>query len=189
MEDQAREIHPVHKHEHSDVHVRAIVWFLLGLAVIGFVIHFSLIGLTSWFGRSVIPPDAQSAFSEPRQIPPQPRLQVAPRADLVAYLESERQRMTGFGVDPKTGAVQIPVDLAIDIVAQRGLPARTQPSAGTAPSGAQLPPSGFVPLEPGAGRQPGQTPAVKPEDSPRVLPSKQEGQEGGRKRADGAPPQ
>jgi hypothetical protein len=185
MEDQAREVHPaVHRHEHSDVHVRAIVWFLSGLAVMGLVIHFSLLALTGWFGRIVVPPDAQSAFSEPRHIPPQPRLQVAPRADLLTYLETERQRMNSFGVDPKTGAVQIPIDLAIEIVAQRGLPARTQPAGGgTASSGSRLPPSGFIPLEPGA------RPAVKPEGSPRVVPSKQETQQGGRKRADGAPPE
>jgi hypothetical protein len=183
MVDQTPGVHPVHKHEHSDVHVRAIVWFLVGLAVIGVVIHFSLLALTWWFGKVVIPPDAQSAFSGPRHIPPQPRLQVAPRADLVTYLEAERQRLNSLGVDPKTGAVHIPIDLAIDIVAKRGLPARAQPTGGTAPSGSRLPPSGFVPLEPGAGRQPGMNPA----ETPRVLPSKEEGQEGGRKRADGAP--
>jgi hypothetical protein len=190
MDDQRREIHPVHRHEHSDVSVRMIVWFLLGLAGMGLMIHFALAGLTWWFGEVVIPPDAHSAFSEPRHIPPQPRLQVAPRADLLTYLESERQRMTSFGIDSKTGAVHIPVDLAIDLVAKQGLPARTSPARQSAPSGSKLPPSGFVPLErsgtsqSGTGRSPGVNAG-----SQRIVPSQQEGQEGGRKRADSAPPQ
>jgi hypothetical protein len=159
--------HPRRDHEHSDVRIGGVVKFLLILIASGVVIQFVLVGMWRFFGQTVGPADAQSAFGGPRELPPQPRLQVHPRADLQSYLRSEQEKLNSYGTDPATGAARIPIDRAIDLVAERGLPYRRQASPGAAPSAVRTPPFGFVPAagpegqNPAATRAPG-TPGLKP---------------------------
>jgi len=61
---------------------------------------------------------------------PAPRLQVAPHVDLAALRSREEAELNGYGwVDRKAGAVRIPIDRAMDLIVQRGLPVRGQPNA------------------------------------------------------------
>ena len=58
--------------------------------------------------------------------PPEPRLQTAPADDLRRLRAAEDAALGGYGwIDEKAGTVRIPIDRAIDLVAARGLPART----------------------------------------------------------------
>ena len=162
---------PVHhnpaspEQEHSDVSVGGIVKFMIILVVSGVVIHFVLSGMWWFFNKTVAPPGSQSPFVGPRQLPPQPRLQATPVADLQNYLASERQRLESYGSDPDTGAIHIPIDRAIDLLAERGLPSRKQPPEGAAPSAVQAPPSGLMSQPPGR-QATGTSPGVKPAPSP-----------------------
>ena len=62
-----------------------------------------------------------------RQLPPMPRLQSAPISDLKDMRAAEDKLLSSYGwVDQAHGIVRIPVDRAIDLLAQRGLPARQQ---------------------------------------------------------------
>ena len=86
------------------------------------------------------PPSSLTAVTTPTQ-PPEPRLQVTPVADLKEYRAKQEEMLTTYGwVDRKAGFVRIPIDRAIDIVAQRGLPVRAlgvqEPAGGAAPAGA-----------------------------------------------------
>ena len=59
------------------------------------------------------------------EVPPSPRLQTQPFKD--GYLLKERQdeRLDSYGwTDKASGAVHIPIDRAIDLTLERGLPAR-----------------------------------------------------------------
>jgi len=68
---------------------------------------------------------------EPTQLFPQPRLQKTPVLDLRAIRAEEDQLLNSYAwVDQKQGVVRIPVSLAIDVLAKRGLPA-------TVPAGAK----------------------------------------------------
>jgi hypothetical protein len=127
----AEESNHTGQHEHSDVSVRGIVWSLIILAGCGIVLHFTMQGLWWLFGETVAPKDPVSAWSGPRELPPSPRLQITPRADLEVYLKRERERLNSYGVDGETGAVHIPIERAMELVVQRGLPSRktTPPSA------------------------------------------------------------
>ena len=61
------------------------------------------------------------------RLPPMPRLQSAPITDLKDMRAAEDQILSGYGwVDQQHGVVRIPIDRAIDLLAQRGLPARPQ---------------------------------------------------------------
>ena len=121
--------HSVHsggedRHEHSDIPVRTIAKFLAGLVVAGVVVVFVLAGLWRYFETSTNR-DAVAAWSGPRELPPQPRLQVAPRFDLLQYREREMQRLSSYGwVEDAPDRVHIPIERAMEMIVQRGLPAR-----------------------------------------------------------------
>jgi hypothetical protein len=63
---------------------------------------------------------------------PQPRLERNERLEINDFLLREEQVLDSYGwVDQKTGVVRIPIERAMQLIAQRGLP--TTPKAGTVP--------------------------------------------------------
>ncbi len=59
------------------------------------------------------------------EIPPEPRLQVAPPQDLQRMLGEQGATLSGYGwVDEKKGIVRVPIERAMDLVLKDGLPAR-----------------------------------------------------------------
>jgi hypothetical protein len=60
-----------------------------------------------------------------RSAPPEPRLQTAPRDDLLALRSWEDRLLTTYAlVDREAGIVRIPVERAMELLAERGLPVR-----------------------------------------------------------------
>jgi hypothetical protein len=69
------------------------------------------------------PPAATLERHEPGRRPPEPRLQERPTADLSALRAEEDAILTSYGwVDDKAGTVRIPVEAAMSLVAERGVP-------------------------------------------------------------------
>ena len=61
---------------------------------------------------------------------PAPRLQVAPEADLAALRAREDTVLQHYGwIDKQAGVVRLPIERAMDLIAQRGLPYRGQTGA------------------------------------------------------------
>lgn len=59
--------------------------------------------------------------------PPAPILQVSPPRDMGALRAREDARLSGYGwVDRAGGVVRIPIDRAIEVTAERGLPVRRE---------------------------------------------------------------
>jgi hypothetical protein len=127
METRPDNGHEIHDHEHTDIPVRTIGKYMLGLAISGVVIVIVLGFMWSWFARA-IPEEARvPAWQGPRELPPAPRLQLAPSVDLADYRQKELERLNSYGwVDRSVGKVHIPIDRAIDEVLRAGLPARQQ---------------------------------------------------------------
>jgi hypothetical protein len=79
-------------------------------------------------------------------------LQTTPVLDLRAMRDAEDKVLNGYGwVDQSKGVVRVPIAKAIDLLAQRGLPARPQ-------NGVQSASNATVPTESGLGeivQQPG----------------------------------
>jgi hypothetical protein len=64
-------------------------------------------------------------LAESRPMPPAPRLQITEGKDLKAFKAEEREALNGYGwVDKAGGTLHIPIDRAIEILAERGLPSR-----------------------------------------------------------------
>jgi hypothetical protein len=75
--------------------------------------------------RSIARDPAPLPVAEANQPRPRPRaaLQADPTADMQRFAKEEEAAVTSYAwVDRSAGVVQIPVDRAIEIVAERGLP-------------------------------------------------------------------
>jgi hypothetical protein len=125
MEHRPSNGHEVHDHEHTDIPVKTIGKYMLALAISGVVIVLVLGALWRLFTHA-IPEEARvPAWQGPRELPPTPRLQLAPSLDLADYRQKELQRLNSYGwVDRSAGKVHIPIDQAINSVLRAGLPAR-----------------------------------------------------------------
>jgi hypothetical protein len=128
------------QYERSDLTARGIVLFLISLAVTIVVIHLIAWGLLHSFERkpltaaprnvAVVPPSWQaSPTANPALLFPAPRLQPDPVADLDRYRSQREEQLDSYGwVDQKNGVAHIPIERAIDIMSQQGLPVRPQPA-------------------------------------------------------------
>ena len=122
--------HPQPHHEERDVNIRAILGFGAGLVVTATVIHALVWLLFVYFNaREAAQPPAEYplAIEQEKRLPPEPRLQTNPREDLRELRAGEDELLTTYGwVDRNAGVVRIPIDEAMKLVIQRGLPARSE---------------------------------------------------------------
>ena len=119
---------PAARHEESDVNVRGVLGFAAGLLVTAVLIQFMVWLLFVYFsGREAarVVPEYPLAAGEQTRVPPEPRLQTNPREDLRALRAREDAVLKSYGwVDKTAGVVRIPIDEAIKLTVQRGLPVR-----------------------------------------------------------------
>jgi hypothetical protein len=116
-------------HEASDVNFRAIVQFGVGLLVLGAVVYLVVWLFFGFLSERASRASGQLAYplaaGQQDRVPPEPRLQTNPRADLRELRESEEKRLDSYGwVDRNAGIVHIPIEDAIKLTLQRGLPSR-----------------------------------------------------------------
>ena len=117
-------------HETTDVDIRGILLFGAALLVTSVFIYFGVWVLFRYFeareARRVAPEYPLAAGREAR-VPPEPRLQTNPREDLRELRAQEDQILRSYGwIDRTTGVVRIPIEEAMKITVQRGLPARPE---------------------------------------------------------------
>jgi hypothetical protein len=119
-----REVH----HETSDVNIVAILTFAVGLIAAAVIIHLLIWVLFRYFeGREAqrVEPQFPLAAAEEGRLPPEPRLQINPREDLRELRATEDEALTTYGwVDRNAGIVRIPIEEAMRLTVQRGLPTR-----------------------------------------------------------------
>lgn len=120
------ESNPTVAHETTDANERAITKFGIGLAFIVVLSQLFLWWLFVHFSQreqKLSPPVPAIVRLEAPKVPPEPRLQPNPQIDLQKLRQAEDSVLNHYAwVDPDRGIVRIPVQRALDIVAQRGLP-------------------------------------------------------------------
>jgi hypothetical protein len=116
------------QHEESDVNILAIFGFGAGLIAVAIVVH---VAILLFFNVLESRARQQSASVYPlaagqeNRLPPEPRLQTDPREDLSELRAREDAILRSYGwVDRNAGVVRIPIDRAMELTLQRGLPAR-----------------------------------------------------------------
>jgi hypothetical protein len=134
--------------ERQDIGSAGIIYFFVGLAAATVLIHFLLVGLYDFLDKrekaqqAPMNPLVTDTSADTRKIPekypdkvfPDPRLETDERNQLDQIRLTEEQKLSTYDwVDQKAGTVRIPIDRAMDLVAQRGLPVR-QEASGQAPA-------------------------------------------------------
>ena len=112
-------------YETLDASMRGLVLFAVGLAATLVLVFVGMVGVFHYFSRSQSLGPPASPFADVRTLPPQPRLQAEPRLDLEHLHKHEDDLLNSYGwVDPKAGVIRIPIDRAMDLLLQKGLPVR-----------------------------------------------------------------
>ena len=128
MDETNHSPNPQIRHETTDVNVWAVGKFAIGLCVVTVISVVLLFGLLRFFQAR--DESAMAPVVEPVKVFPEPRLQKTPIPDLREFHAEEDKLLTGYGwVDQQKGVVRIPVSLAIDVLAKKGLPSRPAPVA------------------------------------------------------------
>jgi hypothetical protein len=163
------ETHPANSNGHGDyerrdIGIPGVLYFLAGLALAGLFVYFIVNGLYSFLEKrseaqqTPVSPLVTNAPADTRRIPPQyngdyekflkegfpsPQLEVNERTELNDEWQREEQVLSTYDwVDQKAGTVRIPIDRAMELVAQRGLPVRTQAAEAPATQSPKTPSNG-----------------------------------------------
>jgi len=155
MTDQTNPANPTGNggYERQDIGVAAVLYFLLGLAVAGLLVYFIVDGLYRFLDKrseteqAPVNPLVTNAPADTRHIPPEyktdsdstnyekyleknfpaPQLETDERSQLNKVRLREENTLGSYDwIDKDAGTVRIPIDRAMDLIAQRGLPTRSQ---------------------------------------------------------------
>ena len=134
-------------YERRDITVAGVVYFLIGLAASIVFVYFVANGMFAFLNKHYesrqppLSPLVTNAQEDTRRIPPQygndyekylkegfpaPQLEVNERTELNDERLREEDTLSTYSwVDEGAGQVRIPIDRAMDLLAQRGLPVRS----------------------------------------------------------------
>jgi hypothetical protein len=120
-------------YEHTDANVWQIAKFGIWLGITAIVVHLGIAVVWKGLVRQATETTEQQyplATSTDSKLPPEPRLQQFPRNEVYAFRSNENDRLTHYGyVNKDAGVVHIPIDEAMKLTIQRGLPTRTEDPA------------------------------------------------------------
>ena len=120
------------KHEHTDIDPNVGYKFALWLSV-AMLLSFGMVyGAFRLFESQERASGRQAAAAYPlsagqRTEPPTPNLQRQPFKDIYMLRQGENEKLNGYGwVDKEGGITHIPIDRAMEVMLQRGFPARPE---------------------------------------------------------------
>ena len=123
-------------YETRDANVRGVFGFLV---VLGIVLVFTGIicwGMFKYFSATRASLTSPSPFSDTRQLPTGPQLQVNPRQDLLKFRQQQERSLESYSWENKEdGTVRIPIERAMDMLLKQGLP--VAPTASSAEGSSQ----------------------------------------------------
>jgi hypothetical protein len=111
--------------EAQDVSANGVIIFLAGLIGSLLVIFLLVWGMWGVYVR-LLTKTGPGPVPSLSQVPPEPRIQADPGLDLWRLRAHEDKVLGSYGwSDRQAGAVRIPIDRAMELLAQRGLPVRS----------------------------------------------------------------
>ena len=132
-------------YEHEDMRSRTVVIFLASLALICVLVYFFLKGMYGYLDaydkahqpeQNPLKPPAAIATRDTRtpqvaaQVKadfPEPRLESDERTEIRDFRLQEGRTLNSYGwVNQQAGVVRIPIERAMELVVERGLPVRPQ---------------------------------------------------------------
>lgn len=125
-------------YETRDVKVRPLVQFLVGLTIATIAAYLIVLGVFRLFNAQKVAEDgnadpvavARAATPPEDRLPAEPRIQADPAGELQILRRAEDRILDTYGwIDRSAGTVHIPIEQAMRIVVEQGLPVRS--AAGT----------------------------------------------------------
>jgi hypothetical protein len=106
---------------------------LTGLCILGATL---VIAFATYFFGSLLTQarrregaQTQAAAAVPRPLPPEPRLQASPSQEFQSYRETQIDQLNRYRwIDRDKGAVAIPIQRAMELIVQRGIPPQKAPA-------------------------------------------------------------
>jgi hypothetical protein len=136
--------------EHEDLSPSSVFYFLAGLALLGLVIYLLMFGMYRFLDSyarvhqpslsPMVTPqaDTRTMTQENTQTFPQPRLEEDERTQLRQFIEDQDRKLATYDwVDKDKGTVRIPIERAMELIVERGLPVRPEGASSPQNSAAQ----------------------------------------------------
>lgn len=145
MNEDLKHVHAEEGYERQDLSAQSVFAFLISLVVGGVIVYFIVWGLYHFMDarqrarQPQLSPLVKQVETDTRIVSPDeikkfaaPRLERNERIEIKDFRLKEEQTLNSYGwVDEKAGVVRIPIERAMELIAQRGL--STTPKAGTIP--------------------------------------------------------
>ena len=130
-------------YEREDLSPRGIFAFLVGLGLVLVLVYFVVKGMDSYLDayqkqhQPPLNPLVSQTETDSRKVSnadiarfPQPRLETNERLEINDFRLQEEKKLNSYDwIDQKAGIARIPIDRAMQLLAQRGLPTRPQAEA------------------------------------------------------------
>src|SRR5437588_7097257 len=129
-----------HGHGERDARANGVFGAVGLLALVALAIHFILSGWLGHLNKGTISISAARTPTQAGTLIPSnyPRLQISPQIDLGQFKRREQEELTSYGwVNRTAGIVRIPIQKAMDVLLEKGLPTNQSPD-GVGPSPLQL---------------------------------------------------
>jgi hypothetical protein len=136
--------------EQEDLSSRTALYFLAGLVLVCVVVYLIVFGMYRFLDSyatahqppmsPMVTPEADTRAVTPGNAEtfPQPRLEENERTELRSFIEDQDRKLATYDwVDKDRGTVRIPIDRAMELIAQRGLPVHPEGASSAQSSSAQ----------------------------------------------------
>ena len=136
--------------EQEDLSSRTALYFLAGLVLVGLVVYLIVFGMYRFLDSyaaahqspmsPMVTPESDTRAVTPQNAEtfPQPRLEENERTQFRSFIEDQDRKLATYDwVDKDRGTVRIPIDRAMDLIAQRGLPVHAEAASSAQSSAAQ----------------------------------------------------
>ena len=143
--------------EREDLGTRGVFAFMIGLTIVGVVIYFIIIGMYSFLDKyersqmATASPLLTSNGAMSRVVTQEymeqrfkengvPMLEVNERGQFRDFLLNQENQLNSYGwIDKDAGVAHIPIERAMDLIVQRGLPVYPQSSANASAAASKAP--------------------------------------------------
>jgi hypothetical protein len=136
--------------EQEDMSSRSALYFLAGLVLVGILVYLIVFGMYRFLDSyatahqprmsPMVTPEADTRAVTPENAEtfPQPRLEENERTQFRSFIEDQDRKLATYDwVDKDRGTVRIPIDRAMELIEQRGLPVHAEAASSAQSSAAK----------------------------------------------------
>ena len=109
-----------HGHERSDMNPKYVLYFAVGIVVVGAAIYLGVLWMFRQFEREQTGRQMPQAMASTAEKIPEPHLQISPQGDLEELRKQESEILSTYQwIDRDQGVARIPIDRAMQLFVER----------------------------------------------------------------------